>query len=164
MKKKKKENIIIGIIATVLVVIIISYYYNAEQVKLTGFTFGNDLQLIQEDLKKSHIDFQTKIIVWEKEEISRDEILDYSNKHIQHMKEIFQEYDTLVVPDSFVPSVELFKLSTETQIESDQKIIEWIETGDESFRIRSDILFQESFEYEMAALSEFNNAKLGINP
>ena len=164
MKKKKKENITIGIIAIVLVVLIVSYNYNAEQVRLKGFTFGNELQDIQEDLKKKHIDFQTKIVTWEKGDISREEVLDYSSIHIQHMQNILQKYDILSIPDSFVPSVELFKLSTESQIESDKKIIEWIETGDDSLRLRSDILFQESFEYEMAALSEFNNAKLGITP
>ena len=164
MKKKKKENITIGIIAIILVVLIVSYNYNAEQVKLKGFTFGNELQSILEDLKTKHIDFQTKIVTWEKGDISREEMLDYSKIHIQNMEGILSEYDRLSIPGSFVTSVELFKLSTESQIESDKKIIEWIKTGDESFRIHSDILFQESFEFEMAALSEFNNAKLGIIP
>ncbi|MEK6866240.1 MAG: hypothetical protein AABX46_02220, partial [Thermoproteota archaeon] len=65
-------------------------------------------------------------------------------------------------PKQFAPSVELFKLSTQTQLDSDKEFIEWIKTGNDSHKIRSDSLIQESFEYEMTALGEFNAAKIGL--
>ena len=63
-----------------------------------------------------------------------------------------------------VSSVELFKLSSETQLESDKHMIEWIMTGDETAQIRSDYLLQQSFEYEMAALSKFKLVQGQTNP
>ena len=62
----------------------------------------------------------------------------------------------------FKSSVELLKLSSETQLESDSHFIEWIKTGDESVKTRSDIQIQEALEYEMLGLVEFYSAKTGV--
>ena len=58
--------------------------------------------------------------------------------------------------------MELLKLSSETQLSSDSEYIKWIETGDESAKVRSDSQFQESVEYELQGLVEFYSAKTGI--
>jgi hypothetical protein len=77
------------------------------------------------------------------------------------MREILSKYDTLSPPEPFVKTVELFKISTQKQIESDEFLIEWIKTNDTSNKVRSDLLLQESFEDEMAALASFTKAKSG---
>ena len=139
------------------------YYYSAEQTRIKGFTFGNNLQRIQEDLKKIQTDFQSEITVLEDEDISKDEFLGYSDMHILKMEELVSRYDTLDPPEAFSSSVELFKLSTQSQLESDQEIIRWIQSGDMDAKIRSDSLMEESFGYEMAALAKFNAVKTGID-
>ena len=58
--------------------------------------------------------------------------------------------------------MELLKISSETQLESDSQFIEWIKTGDKSAKVRSDTQFQESLEYEMLGLVEFYSAKTGV--
>jgi len=58
--------------------------------------------------------------------------------------------------------VELLKISSETQLESDSQFIEWIKTGDESAKVRSDTQFQQALEYEMSGLVEFYSAKTGV--
>ena len=80
------------------------------------------------------------------------------------MEELISRYDALDPPDVFSSSVELFKLSTQSQLESDKEIIRWIQSGDMDAKIRSDSLMEESFGYEMEALAKFNAAKAGINP
>jgi hypothetical protein len=80
------------------------------------------------------------------------------------MNDIITKYTKLQMPDAFSGSVKLFKLSTETQLESDQYLLSWIENDDESEKIRADELLQASFEYEMAALSSFEKAKRNPNP
>jgi len=89
-------------------------------------------------------------------------LLENSKIHIEKMQNLISEYDGLTPPKQFAPSVELFKLSTQTQLDSDKEFIEWIMTNDTSHTIRSDSLLQESFEYEMSALGEFNAAKAGL--
>jgi len=79
------------------------------------------------------------------------------------MEEIIIKYDDLTPPKQFAASVQLFKLSTQSQLDSDKEYIEAIITNDTSHNIRSDSLIQESFEYEMMALREFNAAKAGLN-
>ena len=101
--------------------------------------------------------------MWKEDSITTEEMLNFSQNHIKNMNAIILEYDKLRIPDSFSGAVKLFKLSTESQLESDIHLINWIVTGDESEKIRSDELLQQSFEYELAALTSFNEAKKG-NP
>ena len=56
----------------------------------------------------------------------------------------------------------LLKLSSETQLESDMQFIEWITTGDESAKIRSDTQIQEAYEFQNLGLAEFQAAKAGV--
>ena len=163
MLRKKRQNIILGIIAVIVIGLVIAYYYSAEQTRIKGFTFGNNLQRIQEDLKKIQTDFQSEITVWEDGDISKDEFLEYSDAHISKMEELVSRYDVLDPPEVFSSSVELFKLSTQSQLESDKEIIRWIQSGDMDAKIRSDSLMEESFGYEMAALAKFNAVKTGID-
>ena len=164
MSRKKRQNIILGIIAIVVIGLVIVYYYSAEQTRIKGFTFGNNLQRIQEDLKKIQTDFQSEITIWEDGDISKDEFSEYSDAHISKMEELVSRYDALDPPEVFSSSVELFKLSTKSQLESDKEIIRWIQSGDIDAKIRSDSLMEESFGYEMAALTKFNEVKAGIYP
>ena len=163
MSQKKRQNVILGIIAIAIIGLVITYYYSAEQTRIKGFTFGNNLQRIQEDLKKIQTNFQTEIILWKEGDISKDEFLEYSDTHISKMEELVSRYDALDPPEVFSSSVELFKLSTQSQFESDKEVIRWIQSGDIDAKIRSDSLMQESFGYEMAALAKFNDAKAGID-
>lgn len=164
MKKKKRNKIILGIVGVVIIGLIVSFYYTADQTRIKGFTFGNELQGIQEDLKKLQTDFQSEFLIWEDKEISNDEFLEYSKKHISKMEELVLRYDTLDPPEAFATSVEFFKLSTQSQLEGDKEIILFVQTGDVGSKIRSDSLIKEAFEYELEALAKFNAAKAGIQP
>ena len=162
MKKAKKQNIIIASVAIIIVGAIVAYNYSYDQTRQKGLKFGNELQQIQEDVKQFQIQFDSKITQWKEGDLSLQELLDYSETHVDEMQEAISKYDDLTPPAQFAPSVELFKLSTQAQIDSDKEFIEWIKTKDESHSIRSDSLLQESFEYEMLALGEFNAAKAGL--
>jgi len=162
LKKAKKQNIIIASVAIIIIGAIVAYNYSYDQTRQKGLKFGNELQQIQEDVKQFQIQFDSKITQWKEGDLSLQELLDYSETHVDEMQEAISKYDELTPPVQFAPSVELFKLSTQAQIDSDKEFIEWIKTKDESHSIRSDSLLQESFEYEMLALGEFNAAKAGL--
>ena len=164
MKKRKKENIIFGIIGILVIIVVIGFFYSAEQTRNKGFSFGNNLQNIQEDLKKLQTNFQADMSILEEGEITSEEFLEFSKKHISKMEELVLRYDVLESPEAFVPSVELFKLSSQSQLDSDMEMIIWITTGDEGAKIRSDALIKDAFEYELAALEKYNAAKSGIDP
>mgnify|MGYP000978234339 FL=1 len=168
MKKKAKKSgfsifsaIIVGVI---IIGASIYYFYSAEQAQIRGFNFGNDLQAIQDELKEEQSDFYSKISMWKEESVTKDQILEFADIHVLRMENIIAKYTDLQMPDVFSGSVKLFKLSTETQLESDQHLIDWIKNDDQSEKIRADELLQASFEYEMAALSSFEKAKSNPNP
>ena len=162
MKKSKKQNIILASVAIIIVVAIAGYNYSVDQTKQKGFKFGNDLQKIQEDLKQLQIEFDSQVTQWKEGDLTKQELLEYSKTHIEKLQGLILRYGELTPPKQFSPSVELFKLSTQSQLDSDSEFIEWIKTNDTSHKIRSDSLLQESFEYETSALGEFNAEKVGL--
>ncbi len=162
MKKRKKQNIIFLSIAIILVGSIVGYNYSADQIKQKGFKFGNEIQQIQEEVKQSQTEFNSKITQWEEKDLTEMELAEYAVIHVEKLENTLSKYNNLISPKQFAPAVELFKLSTNAQLESDKEFVEWVKTGDKSHDIRSDSLLQESFEYEMMALQEFNAAKAGL--
>lgn len=162
MKKSKKQNIVIVSIAIIIIGAIAGYNYSVDQTKQKGFKFGNELQKIQEEVKQLQVEFDSQVTQWKEGDLTQQELLEYSKTHIEKMQNVISEYDNLTPPKQFAPSVELFKLSTQTQLDSDKEFIEWVKTSDDSHSVRSDSLLQESFEYEMTALGEFNAAKAGL--
>jgi len=151
-------------VGVIIIGMTIFFVYSSDQAKERGMAFGMALEFIQEDLRKLTHSFDSKVSMFKQGDISKDEFLEFTEKHEREMEKIVLRYDNLQIPQSFVSSVELFKLSSETQLESDKHMMEWIMTGDETARIRSDSLLQQSFEYEMAALSKFKLAQGQTNP
>ncbi len=162
MKKAKIQNIIIAVIAVLIIGAIVAYNLSVEQTKQKGLQFGIELEKIQEDVKALQTKFYSEKTRWEEGDITKEELLQYYEKHLKDFGEIISRYDELTPPEIFKSSVELLKLSSETQLESDSQFIEWIKTGEESAKIRSDIQIQESLEYEMSGLVEFYSAKTGV--
>jgi len=164
LKKKKKQNITIAVIAIAIVAGIIFYNYSAEQTRQKGFVFGTELEKIQNDVKDLQTQFYSKKAQWEEGSISQEELFQFYEKHVEEFEKIILRYDSLVPPESFESAVDLLKLSSETQLDSDKQYIEWMRTGDDSFKVRSDSQYQQALEYEMNGLVEYYSAKTGVKP
>ena len=161
VKSSKKGFYFVIVIGAVIIGLVIAVSYHVDQAKISGQRFGINLEQIQADLKKEVSDYESKLTSWKEGQITKQGILQISENHLLELEKILERYDKLITPQTFVSSVELFKRSTQTQIESDKLLKEWVETGDNSTKIRSDELLQQSFEYETSALASFNMAKKG---
>ncbi len=164
MKKKKIQNIIIGIIAISIIGAIVGYNYSVDQTKQKGLQFGIELEQIQQEVKDLQVKFYSEKTKWEEGDITKQELLEFYDVHLNEFNEIISKYDALNAPELFESSVELLKLSSETQLSSDSEYIKWIETGDEAYMLRSDSRIQESLQYELAALEDYKQAQLGQKP
>lgn len=169
MKKKpvqssKKGLYFVIVIGIVIIGLVVGVSYYIEQAKISGQRFGNNLEQIQSDLKKQTSDYESNKIIWQEGGLTKQEILKISEDHLVELEKIVERYDKLTPPQAFTSAVELFKRSTQTQLESDKLLKKWIETGDNSTKIRSDELMQQSFEYETSALASYNTAKNGYTP
>jgi hypothetical protein len=162
LKKNKIQNIAIVTIGIIIIVGIIAYNYSSEQTKQKGFQFGNELAQIQEDVAELQTKFYSEKTQWNEGDITKEELLEYYDEHVEKFKNIISKYDNLSTPELFESSVELFKISSETQLKSDVEYIKWITTGDELAKVRSDTQIQEAYEYENLGLVEFQLAKAGI--
>ncbi len=162
MKKKKIQNIIIVAVIILIIGSIAAFTYSVYQTIQKGLQFVIELDQIQEDVNQLQTKFYSEKTRWEEGDISKEELLEFYEKHLKEFRGIISRYDELTPPELFKSSVELLKISSETQLESDLQFIEWIKTGDESAKVRSDTQFQEALEYEMLGLVEFYSAKIGV--
>lgn len=144
-------------IAIVTIVILVNYYL--DQTTISGQRFGDQLAQIQSDLKNETLSFDQHLTQYKNGQISKDQMLKITDDHILAVKNILPRYDDLKAPELFKPSLQLFKLSTQTQIESDETLREWIVTGNNATSAKSDQLLQQSFQYEMNALQSYETAK-----
>ena len=151
-------------IGVIIVALSIFFIYSSDQAKERGKSFGKAIEFVQDDLRKLTHSFDSKVSMFKQGDISKGKFLEFAEKHEHEMEKIIFRYNDLQIPQPFVSAVALFKLSAETQLESDKYMIEWVRTGDDTSHIRSDSLLQQSFEYEMAALSEFKLAQGQTNP
>jgi len=164
--KKKKRTLTYAAISVGVIIIGMSIFfvYSSEQAKMRGQAFGKAIEFVQEDIRKQTHMFDSKISMFKQGNINKDELLEFAEKHENEMEKIILRYDNLQTPKLFIPSVKLFKLSAETQLDSERYTIEWIKTGDDAAYIRSDSLWQQSLQYEQAALLEFNLVQRQANP
>jgi len=161
-KKKNTSKISVVSITLILVGITVFYFYSADQAKIRGFEFGNEIQLLQEEIQNEQGQFISSIAKWDENTISDDEMISMGENHLETFNNLLKKYDELQPPDSFSRSVKLLKLSLEYQIESHEHRLAWIKNGDDSEWIRSQELTQLSFEAEQVGLKSFNDAKTGI--
>ena len=151
-------------VGVIIIGMSIFFVYSNDQAKERGKAFGKAIEFVQDDLRKLTHSFDSKVSMFKQGDISKDEFLKFGDSHIIAMTTIILRYDNLQTPQPFVPAVELFKLSAETQLESDKNMIEWVSTGEEFYMIRSDQMLYQSFDYEQAALLEFNSVQRQTNP
>ena len=151
-------------VGVIIIALSMFFVYSADQAKERGKAFGKAIEFVQDDLRKQTHSFDSKVSMVKQGDISKDEFLDFAEKHQNEMEKIILRYDNLQTPKLFVPAVELFKLSSETQLEADKYVMEWIRTGDETAQIRSDSFYYQSLQYEQAALLEFNLVQRQANP
>ena len=140
-----------------VIAIAVNYYLDLS--KISGQKFGDDLAQIQTDLKNETLTFDSHLKQYNAGQISKDVMLNITDNHTANLEKIFSRYDQLKAPDTFGPSLVLFKLSTQKELESDQNLRIWIATGDNATRVKSDQLLQQAFQYEMNALQSYNDAK-----
>ena len=130
MKKNKIQNIIILIVVIFIIGGIIVYNYSADQTKQKGLQFGNELAQIEKEVTDLQTKFYSEKTKWGEGDITKEELLSYYDEHLIEFKQIISKYDKLTPPELFKSSVELLKMSSITQLESDSHFIEWIKTDD----------------------------------
>jgi len=151
-------------VGVLIIALSVFFVYSNEQAKIRGEAFGKAIEFVQEDLRKTYHSFDSKVSMYNQGNITKDGFLKFAEKHELEMEKIIVRYSNLQPPQQFAPAVKLFKLSAETQLESDKLMIEWVRTGDDTAHVRSDQLLHQSFQYEQAALYEFELQLRNANP
>ena len=108
--KKSKNKFPIAIIGAIIIGIIVFYFYSADQAKIRGFAFGNEIQTLQEEIQDEQGKFISSIAKWNEKTISDDEMIRIGEKHLETFNGLLDKYDELHPPDAFIKSVKLLRI------------------------------------------------------
>lgn len=158
----KRNMLAMAAAAAAVLALAVSYSYSADQTRRQGFEFGVELDGIQAEVKELQDGFYSEKVRWEEGEITRDELLEAYGGHAAEFGGIVAKYGTLRPPPAFEAAVELLRLSSQAQLDSDIQYIEWLRTGEDSAKVRSDSKLQEALEYELLGLVQYYTAKTGV--
>ena len=109
MTKKKIQNFVIIAIVVLIIGSIIAYNYSVDQTKLKGLQFGTELEQIQEEVKELQTRFYSEKTRWEEGDITKGQLLEFYEEHLDRFREIISKYDELSPPELFKGSVEFSK-------------------------------------------------------
>ena len=62
------------------------YFYSADQAKIRGFAFGNEIQLLQEEVQNEQGRFISSIAKWDENTISNDEMIRIGEEHLRNIQ------------------------------------------------------------------------------
>lgn len=133
--------------------------HSADQARRAGLEFGNELARIQDDLRSLQSGFSDLSESWDGGGAESGRL---AQEHLEAMESLAARYSDLRPPPGFGPSVELFRMSAQSQLESDREYVRWLRGGNPADLARSDALLQDAFELETAALGKFDRAKKGL--
>ena len=93
-------------VGVIIIGMSIFFVYSSEQAKTRGQAFGKAIEFLQEDLRKQTHMFDSKVSMFKRSDIGKDEFLESTKNHENDMKKIILPYDNLQIPKPIMPSIE----------------------------------------------------------
>jgi hypothetical protein len=146
-------TVFVGIVATVLGVsfMLMTQATNRENYVIT-------IQNVSDEARVLTRTYEDSIAKWENGLTSKEQILQITDSHLENLNRLLTKLKSLEPPEKFLDAHELSILSLDHELQSDQHMRSYIETGKEEEREMSATLLQKAFDYEAEAFEEFSRA------
>ncbi|RMF31248.1 MAG: hypothetical protein D6752_02550 [Candidatus Nitrosothermus koennekii] len=167
MRRRKKENkinvklflgLVPAIIATVLLVnLVLSMQRGNEQ------EYMKEVEDVWQQASMLTKEYDSWFTKWKNGELTDAEMIDITKKNIDDMNLLIDRLNNTEPPERLKDAHEFSILSLKYERDSNEEIIKYIETKDEQHLEKSQDLFQNAFEYEGKAFTEFSKAGVGFD-
>ncbi len=167
MKRRKKDNkinvklflgLVPAIIATVLLVnLIMSMQQGNDQ------DYINEVEDVWQQASILTKDYDSWLTKWKNGELNDAEMIDITNKNVDDMQLLINRLESIEPPERLKNAHQFSILSLQYEKESNEQLIRYIETEDEQYLEKSQELFQNAFEYEGKAFTEFSRMGVGFD-
>lgn len=167
MKRRKKDNkiniklflgLVPAIVATVMLVnLIMSMQHGNEQ------DYVNEVEDIWQQASILTKDYDSWLTKWKNGELDDAEMIDITNKNVNDMQLLIDRLENIEPPERLKDAHQFSISSLQYEKESNEHIIKYIETKDEQYLEKSQELFQNAFEYESKAFTEFSRMGVGFD-
>ncbi len=167
MRRRKKDNkvnvklflgLVPAIIATVLLVnLIMSMQKGDEQ------EYVNEVEDVWQQASLLTKDYDSWLTKWKNGELNDAEMIDITNKNVNDMQLLINRLENIEPPERLKDAHQFSILSLQYEKESNENVLKYIETKDEQYLEKSQQLFQDAFEYEGKAFTEFSRMGVGFD-
>lgn len=166
MRRRKKDNkinvkLFLGLVpAIIATVVLVNLMLSMQR--------GNEQEYIKEVediwqqaslLTKDYDSWYTK---WKNGELNDAEMIDITKKNIDDIQLLINRLESAEPPERLEDAHQFSILSLKYEKQSNEQIIRYIETKDKQYLDKSQELFQNAFEYEGKAFTEFHRMGVGF--
>jgi hypothetical protein len=154
---KSKQFLVIVIGGAIIAVVIgISFVLMIQATNNENYV--RSIQIISDRSGQFTQAFENSVTEWRDGEISREEMLQITDNHLENLNGLLGELRNMEPPEKFRLAHELSILSLSHELQSDRHYRNYIETGSDDEYDRSVEFLQKAYDYETQAFGEFSKA------
>ena len=146
-------TVFVGIVAAVLGA---SFMFMTQATNRENYV--RTIQNVSDEARVLTQTYEDSIAKWQNSQTSKEQILQITDNHLENLNRLLTKLKSLEPPEKFRAAHELSILSLDHELQSDQHMRNYIETGKEEEREMSATLLQKAFDYEAKAFEEFSRA------
>ncbi len=157
-KDPKSKQFLVTVIAGAIIATVVGISYVLMTQATDKENYVRLIQIISDRSREFTQAYENSITEWNDGEISREEMLQITDNHLEHLNGLLAELRSMEPPEKFRLAHELSILSLNHELQSDMHMRNYIETGNDDEYDRSVEFLQKAFDYETQAFEEFSRA------
>lgn len=154
----KSQRILVVTVCVGIVAAVLGISFVLMTQTTNGENYIRTIQSVSDESRALTQPYEDSIAKWQNWQISKEEILQITDRHLENLDRLLTKLKSQEPPEKFHTAHELSILSLGHELQSDQHMRNYIETGKEEERKMSATLLQRAFDYETQAFEEFSRA------
>jgi len=157
-KVRKSQQTLVIIVGAVIIAIVIGVSFVLMTQATNSDNYVKTIQSISDQSRIFTQNYEDSIARWKDGQISKEEMLRITDRHLETLDGLITKLKNVEPPEKFRMAHDLSILSLNHELQSDQHMRNYIETGNNDEYEMSVELFQKAFDYEKQAFDEFRRA------
>ncbi len=124
-------------------------------------TYIAELQEILDQSEAVTKSYEGAIMEWKHDQVDDTEMIRITERNLEQLGSTLARLRALEPPDRFAEGHQLITLSLEYELQSNEHMLKYFETGDPAEYEKSSELFQLAFDYEAKAFEALSKANKG---
>ncbi|MFY3739741.1 MAG: hypothetical protein HMLIMOIP_000160 [Candidatus Nitrosomirales archaeon] len=157
-KDPKSKQFLVIVIGGAIIAVVIGISFVLMTQATDSENYVKSIQSISDQSRAFTQSYETSIGEWQDGEINSEEMLQITDNHLENLNGLLAKLRSMEPPEKFRLAHELSILSLSHELQSDEHMRNYIETGSDDEYDRSVEFLQKAYDYETQAFEEFSRA------